>query len=284
MSDAKAFGFGQFIPGYDFLQQLTQASQGSSLPPFSSWVAPTVSVEEIDKRIEELKAVQFWLEQNNRALSATVQALQVQKMTLSTLKGMNVNLTDFAQAFGSAAAPSAGSTAQGNVSNWPMDAAPKSAQAAPQPEPAPQAAPQATPEAATPAANATATATAAMQWWNALTQQFQTIATQALQDPAQLPAMAQAASMASDFTKAAVKTASDLMQQAVNQASAPVQAAQGAARTPAKKASAAAKKPVAPKTDAPAAPATGAASKTASTKAPAKKASTGKSTRSTKNV
>ena len=100
MSDAKAFGFGQFIPGYDFLQQLTQASQGSSLPPFSSWVAPTVSVEEIDKRIEELKAVQFWLEQNNRALSATVQALQVQKMTLSTLKGMNVNLTDFAQAFG----------------------------------------------------------------------------------------------------------------------------------------------------------------------------------------
>ena len=284
MSDAKAFGFGQFIPGYDFLQQLTQASQGSSLPPFSSWVAPTVSVEEIDKRIEELKAVQFWLEQNNRALSATVQALQVQKMTLSTLKGMNVNLTDFAQAFGSAAAPGAGSTAQGNVSNWPMDAAPKSAQAAPQPEPAPQAAPQATPEADTPAANATATATAAMQWWNALTQQFQTIATQALQDPAQLPAMAQAASMASDFTKAAVKTASDLMQQAVTQASAPVQAAQAAARTPAKKASAAAKKPVAPKTEAPAAPATSAASKTASTKAPAKKASTGKSTRSTKDV
>lgn len=295
MSDAKAFGFGQFIPGYDFLQQLTQASQGSSLPPFSSWVAPTVSVEEIDKRIEELKAVQFWLEQNNRALSATVQALQVQKMTLSTLKGMNVNLTDFAQAFGSASAPmtgsGAGSTsagAQANVSNWPMDATTKGAapaQAA-QAETAPQAQEQAQQEATAQAAadHASATASAAMQWWNALTQQFQTIATQALQDPAQLPAMAQAASMASDFTKAAVKATSDLMQQAVSQANAPVQAVQSAAataRAPAKKASATAKKAAPPQAESSAGPATATAtastprtSKASSPRTAAKKATT----------
>ena len=98
MSDTSAFGFGKFIPGFDFLQNLGKAGQGASaVPPFAHWVAPTVSVEEIDKRIEELKAVQFWLEQNNRALSATVQALQVQRMTLSTLQGMNVNLADLAQ-------------------------------------------------------------------------------------------------------------------------------------------------------------------------------------------
>ncbi len=54
MSDAQAFGFGQFIPGYDFFQQLSQSSKGAALPPFSSWVAPTVSVEEIDKRIDDL--------------------------------------------------------------------------------------------------------------------------------------------------------------------------------------------------------------------------------------
>ncbi len=99
MSDAQAFGFGQFIPGYDFFQQLSQSSKGAALPPFSSWVAPTVSVEEIDKRIEELKAVQFWLDQNGKALAATVQALQVQKMTLSTLQGMNVSMGDLANAF-----------------------------------------------------------------------------------------------------------------------------------------------------------------------------------------
>ena len=72
-------------------------------------------LERLDKRIEELKAVQFWLDQNSRALSATVQALQVQKMTLSTLAGMNVNMTEISKLFpfgaavgGSAAAPTAG--------------------------------------------------------------------------------------------------------------------------------------------------------------------------------
>ena len=44
-------------------------------------------MEELDKRIDELKAVQFWLDQNAMALKATIQALEVQKMTLATLKG-----------------------------------------------------------------------------------------------------------------------------------------------------------------------------------------------------
>lgn len=229
MSDAKAFGFGQFIPGYDFLQQLNKAGQGAALPPFSSWVAPTVSVEEIDKRIEELKAVQFWLEQNGKALAATVQALQVQKMTLSTLKGMNVNLQDFAQAFGTPAS---------NLSNWPMGAAQKDSPSSSEP-PKP---------AEAPAAAAHPMAEQAQQWWGALTQQFQQIAHQVLQDPAQKNAMAQAASMASDFTKAAAQTASEMMRQAVGQATSAAQAAAQAttaAATAAKKP--AAKKPAATK-------------------------------------
>lgn len=231
MSDAKAFGFGQFIPGYDFLQQLNKAGQGAALPPFSSWVAPTVSVEEIDKRIEELKAVQFWLEQNGKALAATVQALQVQKMTLSTLKGMNVNLQDFAQAFGTPAS---------NLSNWPMGAAQKDTPSSPEP-PKAQPAP-----AEAPAAAAHPMAEQAQQWWGALTQQFQQIAHQVLQDPAQKNAMAQAASMASNFTKAAAQTASEMMRQAVGQATSAAQAAaQATTATAAKKP--AAKKPAATK-------------------------------------
>ena len=69
------------------------------MPQLSHWVAPTLSVEELEKRIDELKAVQFWLEQNSRALAATIQALEVQKMTLATLKGMNVSMGDVANAF-----------------------------------------------------------------------------------------------------------------------------------------------------------------------------------------
>ena len=62
-------------------------------------MAPTLSVGELDKRIQELKTVQFWLEQNGTALKATIQALEVQKMTLTTLQGMNVNMAELAKAF-----------------------------------------------------------------------------------------------------------------------------------------------------------------------------------------
>ncbi len=240
MTDSSAFGFGKFIPGFDFLQNLGKSgATPSGLPPFSHWVAPTVSVEEIDKRIEELKAVHFWLEQNSKALAATVQALEVQKMTLSTLKGMNVNLSEMAKAFpfaGAATAP-----AKNPLTDWPMSAA------AQPPQPQPQQAPE-TPKAHAAASSSAETAegpsdaaqtanmATAMQWWGALTQQFQHIAQQAMQDPAQQQAMLKATQMSTDFAKTAVKTASDLVRQAVAQAK-----PQKSAAAPASKAAATAR-------------------------------------------
>jgi hypothetical protein len=47
MSDDKdAFGFGQFVPGFDFLQNLAKGSAGGmpQMPSLSSWVAPTLNV------------------------------------------------------------------------------------------------------------------------------------------------------------------------------------------------------------------------------------------------
>ena len=67
---------------------------GAALPNIGQWVAPTLNPEELEKRIEELRTVQFWLEQNARMLGATIQALEVQRMTLSTLKTMNVQMDD----------------------------------------------------------------------------------------------------------------------------------------------------------------------------------------------
>ena len=110
MSDSNntAASFGKFVPGFDFLQGLaTQAVKGATsglpnipqMPNPANWVAPTLNVEELDKRIEELKTVQFWLDQNAKALQATITALEVQKMTLATLKGMNFNMGDVANAF-----------------------------------------------------------------------------------------------------------------------------------------------------------------------------------------
>src|SRR5262245_41077892 len=100
MSDESNFGFAKLVPGFDFLQNLAKGASQSmaQMPHLSNWVAPTLNVEELEKRIAELKAVQFWLEQNGRALAATIQALEVQKMTLATLQGMNFSMGELAGA------------------------------------------------------------------------------------------------------------------------------------------------------------------------------------------
>jgi len=153
--------FSKLVPGFDFLQNLTrQATAGAAssqpkMPSFGHWVAPTMSVEELEKRITELKAVQFWLDQNATALKATIQALEVQKMTLATLHGMNVNMSEMAKAF--------------NV-KMPESAASPAAPTAPEAEPDTES-PASAPGGVDP-----------MQWWGALTQQFQSIAASALKE------------------------------------------------------------------------------------------------------
>ena len=172
MSDPSAFGFGKFVPGFDFLQNLGQAAnpgaKGSpqGMPNMASWVAPTLSVEELDKRIQELKTVQFWLEQNTHALKATIQALEVQKMTLSTLQGMNVNMSELAKAF-TAKMPDL----------QPKDTAkPEATQS--------DAGAGSDPSNASDAGKDQGPAVDPMQWWGSLTQQFQNIAAAAVKDVA----------------------------------------------------------------------------------------------------
>jgi hypothetical protein len=168
MSDPSAFGFGKFVPGFDFLQNLGQAAnpgaKGSpqGMPNMGSWVGPTLNVEELEKRIQELKTVQFWLEQNTHALKATIQALEVQKMTLSTLQGMNVNMQDLAKAF-TAKMPDLNKTASATKA-----AEPSATEASHNAEAPPENGPAVDP----------------MKWWGSLTQQFQNIAAAAVKDVA----------------------------------------------------------------------------------------------------
>lgn len=188
MGESSAGGlgdFGKWVPGFDFLQSLAKPAQtpAGAVPGLGSWVAPTLSVEDLDKRIAELKAVLFWLEQNGTALKATIQALEVQKMTLAALKGMNVSLQDMAQAFSvqppaAAAHSSAGAPAQ-------PTAPPTAPPAAPAAEPPTRPRRQAAKARAAPASKASPGAPGPvdpMQWWGALTQQFQQIAQAAVAD------------------------------------------------------------------------------------------------------
>ncbi|BEP33723.1 hypothetical protein GmRootV59_06970 [Variovorax sp. V59] len=241
MSNAsQPFDFSQFVPGFDFLKNLAGGGAGGSaggavpgLPSLASWVAPTLSVEEVDKRIQELKTVQYWLEQNGHALKATIQALEVQKMTLSTLRGMNVRMEDIASAFtkqAAAVAPAAAAPAPA-----PAAAAPAEPEAEPEEAPAPAKKARSKPASGGGGGNGGAGVIDPMQWWGSLTEQFQQIASSALQDAAQLKVPAMAQPMADAVGKAMGKPA------AAPTASKPA-ARKAAAPAAAKKASAAARK------------------------------------------
>ena len=185
MSDAMSGGFGKFVPGFDFLQNLAKGATEAmpQMPNLANWIAPTLNLEELDKRISELKTVHFWLEQNARALGATVQALEVQKMTLTTLKGMNFNLSDLAQAM----TPKAAASTAASAATPAPTPEPASVKSAPAPEPAPEPPAATKARAAKSAAGQDATSAAPglvdpMQLWGSLTQQFQQIAATAMKD------------------------------------------------------------------------------------------------------
>ena len=247
MSDNNAFGFAKLVPGFDFLQNLAKgaADRVPQLPNLSNWVAPTLNVEELDKRISELKSVQFWLEQNSRALAATVQALEVQKMTLATLQGMNFSMGDVANAFKLKAADTVASGVQ-KAGDTAAGAAQAMAGAA-------RAAAEAVPDAAAKAAKGAADVGLIdpLQWWGALTTQFQQIAGEALKDAARQSALDTTRNVATGLAKEAFKTASDMATQFAAkgvqsmQEAAGVKPAAPAKKAPAKKAGTPAAKPAA---------------------------------------
>ena len=161
MSDASSFT--KLVPGFDFLQGLVK-NAGAALPGIGQWVAPTIDPAELEKRIDELRTVQFWLEQNAKMLGATIQALEVQRMTLSTLKTMNVQMETLRDSLQI-----------------------RMPEASPVPEPAPAPSPAPATEAIEPEAAAPPPAPGAvdpMQWWGALTKQFADLATNAMKDSA----------------------------------------------------------------------------------------------------
>ena len=232
MSDTSSnFGFGKLVPGFDFLQNLAKGATSSipQLPNLSNWVAPTINVEELEKRIEELKAVQFWLEQNSRALAATIQALEVQKMTLATLKGMNFSMGDVANAFklktadtvmsGVQKAADTVSGAADAVAGAAARATGRTSEAADSAgaDAAKPATARARGKSAGKAQTKPATAENAMvdpmQWWGALTSQFQQIAANAMKDAAKQTAIDTTKNMATGLAKEAFKTATDMASQ-----------------------------------------------------------------------
>src|SRR3954468_6126481 len=198
MSDNDNFGFGKFVPGFDFLQNIAKGASSAmpQMPTLASWIAPTLNVEELEKRIGELKAVHFWLEQNSNALAATIQALEVQKMTLATLKGMNFSMGELANALKLKTASTVASGME-KVADA-ADSVAETAKAVKAKAPSGNGKAKGNGEAATPAVDP-------LQWWGALTQQFQEIASTAMKDVAQITAVDTARNIATGAAKEVVK-------------------------------------------------------------------------------
>jgi hypothetical protein len=109
-----------------------------------------------------LRTVQFWLEQNARMLGATIQALEVQRMTLSTLKTMNVQMDDLRESLTIRVPGGSGSGATGAPAQAPTSPGSRTA--------------------GTRTADDGAAPVDPMQWWGALTKQFTELAASAMRD------------------------------------------------------------------------------------------------------
>lgn len=210
-------GVGAVSDTLDFVKNLwgSMSVPGINLPSMAS---PSLSVDELDKKIADLKAVESWLNVNVSMLRGTIQALEVQRGTIATLKSMGATLANAVKQPGAnektvlAAAPYASAF-------FAQPAAEPAAKSAPKPEPvaailAPSPsqvpAPAAKPEAAadTPALSPAAAAMAnPVAWWNMLQDQFKQAVTTAMSSEAAAKLSAASAGQVEKFGNAIAKNA-----------------------------------------------------------------------------
>ena len=78
------------------------SGMGVSMP---GMVTPTFDVDELEKRITDLKAVEGWLRMNLSMLQMTIQGLEMQRTTLTAVQAMGQMASDSARALAPEAAP-----------------------------------------------------------------------------------------------------------------------------------------------------------------------------------
>ncbi|HEX2531435.1 MAG TPA: PhaM family polyhydroxyalkanoate granule multifunctional regulatory protein [Burkholderiaceae bacterium] len=121
-------GMGAVTDTLEFVRNLWSSVgvPGTGIP---GMVMPTLSVEEINKQIADLKAVESWLAVNMNMLRGTIQALEVQSATLSTLRSMGETLSSTVKSAAGMQPPASPQAATGEKSQVHEE------KAAPRPEP-----------------------------------------------------------------------------------------------------------------------------------------------------
>ncbi|HEV3104789.1 MAG TPA: PhaM family polyhydroxyalkanoate granule multifunctional regulatory protein, partial [Trinickia sp.] len=174
--------FGAAFPG---LSPGTAQGFGSPLAAMSDMMAPLVNIEELDKRITDMRAVEQWLKLNLNMLQSAIQALEVQRATLSTLRAFGA----FAQ---SSMKPGARDELNGNPAPSPWHSAfattpssreTDSAASAPADASADEAHREAAAEKEARQAAPEAAPFDPSSWWNMLQSQFNQLASIAMAQP-----------------------------------------------------------------------------------------------------
>lgn len=184
-------GFGQpgelgqnpLLASMEMMRQAWQNLAGLGGFDTAGMMSAALTPEDLERRISDLRAVENWLRMNLSMLSSTIQGMEVQRATFSTLR----SFVESAQAAGST--PEGVSPLEavlgirrGQAADTATQGAAPGAEKAAEPQPEPSSASAQTASAATDAAadatgQAMAGATAAAQgWWNMLQQQFDTLA------------------------------------------------------------------------------------------------------------
>lgn len=68
-------------PGASFMSDM-----GANMSGFNGSAMPTFNLDELDKRIKDLKSVESWLSLNLNVLKSTIQTLEVQRATLMAIQ------------------------------------------------------------------------------------------------------------------------------------------------------------------------------------------------------
>ncbi len=189
------------VTGLPTLPTPTSMAQFATRLPqtLPSMIAPTLDVEELDKRIADLRAVEQWLNLNLSMLRTTVQSLEVQRNTIATLKSFGGAMLSAGPAQATAAPASAANWPYGAGQPMPHVAALAAAAGPPAASPRKRRGPRAAAAAAAAALPLNPTA-----WWNTLQEQFTKIAATAA---AEAQAAARAAAAESAAGKRAKKDA-----------------------------------------------------------------------------
>jgi hypothetical protein len=195
-------GMGPMTDSLEFVKKLwgnmgiPGMSQGTGMPGMQmpgglnipGMVMPTLSVEDINKRITDLRAVESWLTLNMNMLHGTIHALEVQAATLTALQSMGQSFSatmNAANMAGAQAAPEARQRASAPPVETPQETV------------------QPTSQDELDAANLTAPLVNAAAWWNVLQSQFQQAVSNAMTPE---PASSQQAAPAKKASKSRAAT------------------------------------------------------------------------------